>query len=182
MVMPVITTTYKCEVCGSEYKTEEEAKRCEAVPIPPVTLQAGALVGGGHHGWWNADTSWTISQFAGAKHWLDVPDKGWQKSPPGPFHPVKRVFLPLWIVIGQRVTDKHHWAHRREYLLWTPRHANRGVKREGEVAEALALTYSSGHLGLFKVPEKFRPELTETERERLATLIANPPWQEGHLL
>lgn len=176
----IIVHTYQCEVCGQVHDTVAAAAKCEDTPIDTIKAKVGDVVGVGHHGWWNADTSWTVSQLAGKPEWLDISNKDWEKSPPGPFAPVKRAVLPLW-KIAAIVPEKG--SHRLKMMLWTPRHSNVAVPIKGkDYGEKLTYTYSRYHYTPLTIPAKFHPVLTDAETARYAELVASPPWDKASLV
>ncbi len=174
----IITHTYQCESCSAVHDTIESARACEASPIETVDLAIGDFVGDDVHGWWNEDTSWTLSQKSA--DYFDARKERWGRSPAGPFLPGHYAFLPIWRVVAiQRVPREH----RLKFLLWTPRHSNR-VKLEAKCTygEGLTYTYSSGHTYPFKIPEKFHPRLSEKEEARYRALVENPEWSHAGLV
>lgn len=176
----IIIKKYQCETCGSVYASYEDAINCEGMPLDTTDLRVGDFVGAGAHGWWYADTSWTLSQLPGEEDWLDVPDDGWGRSPPGPSAPVKRLFLPIWMIVSiEKETVDEGWkgcGHRLRFILWCPRHANREHGRGKNYGEAIVKTYSRFHRGTgLRIADGLRPKLTRAEWLRFQELRAEPP-------
>ena len=174
----IVTREYQCEVCGKVHADYTLAAKCEATPVDKVKCKVGDIVGVDTHGWWEDDTSWTISQVCG--NYFDAKDSKWEVSPPGPFSPSKRAFLPLWKVVATRTRPGEHVT---EILLWCARHANcRFQSKTKRYGEKLVWTTSSTHYTPKTIPKKFWPVLTPEEELRFAELVATAPWQESHLL
>lgn len=171
MPITIITRTYQCKVCGAVHETEKKAAACEAEPMDVTAFKVGEIVGAQKHGWWNMDTSWTVSQAVPTREDYDKIGNNWEKSPRRPFMPITRAFLPLWKIVA---IEPDPSTHRLRFLLWCPRHANRRV--ESDYGEAIARTYTKWHYLPTRIDPALWPELTENESKRYAELVSKPNW------